>query len=181
MRGARRTGLLCIALIAVLLCCRAHAGADAQAEDPGQTPAWLDDKAFASQEGEIDLGGLRDSLDLKGLLLRFGGGLALVLALVFGATLAARRLGLRGRGSPEGGLLLRVVHRVPLGPKRFLCLVDVAGTWVLLGVAENGINLLMEIEERDKDARFASALAGSQDRAEEPARPEPVPAAEAAT
>lgn len=76
---------------------------------------------------------------------------------------------LRNRpGQP--GRTLRVVDRVALAPRKSLCVVRIAGSLLVLGVAENGINLIMECP--DDDSRFDKALA-TQDAEAEPAAPTP--------
>ncbi|HRU04860.1 MAG TPA: flagellar biosynthetic protein FliO [Candidatus Brocadiia bacterium] len=65
---------------------------------------------------------------------------------------------------------LRLVDRIALAPRKSLCVVRVAGSLLVLGVAENGINLIMECP--DDDARFDKALA-AQDVEADTAAPAP--------
>ena len=80
--------------------------------------------------------------------------LFVVFAFVVGmAYLAARFLGghfakpMQGRGG-------RVLSHLPLGPNRSVCVVEVAGRFLLLGVTEHEVSLLAEITDPEEIGRL---------------------------
>lgn len=66
-------------------------------------------------------------------------GLALVLALIFLCGWAARRLGLRQTGS---GRLLKVVSSTMVGQRERVVVVEIGGSWLVLGVAAGQVRAL---------------------------------------
>jgi flagellar biogenesis protein FliO len=98
-------------------------------------------------------------------LARLVGALALIGALLLGGLVLLKRFAGRtlklARGGPEKPL--RVVERVSLGPKTHICLINACGRYLVVGVTEKEINVLMEVtlpgdESASKD--FAGLLAG---------------------
>lgn len=98
--------------------------------------------------------------------------LALVLALVLVLYWLARRFlpGQAARG-PAGGL--KVLGRLALGPRKGLVLVQVGARVLVLGVSEQGVNSLANIDDPQEVARLAgggdfakSLKQASQDREE---------------
>ena len=80
--------------------------------------------------------------------------LFVIFAFVVGmAYLAARFLGghfakpMQGRGG-------RIISHLPLGPNRSVCVVEVAGRFLLLGVTEHEISLLAEITDPEEVSRL---------------------------
>ncbi len=80
--------------------------------------------------------------------------LVVVFAFVVGmAYLAARFLGghfarpMQGQGG-------RILSHLPLGPNRSVCVVEVAGRFLLLGVTEHEITLLAEITDPEEVSRL---------------------------
>ncbi len=73
--------------------------------------------------------------------------LALLLGVLVGALHVIKRLG------PKTGLALplspgmSLVGRLPLGPKKFLALVQVGGDLLLLGVTDQNISLIKQVED----------------------------------
>jgi len=65
--------------------------------------------------------------------------LLLVLGLILGCAWLARRAGWTARGA---GGLLRLVGSLPLGPRAHVAVVEIEGTWLVLGVAQQGLTLL---------------------------------------
>ena len=53
-----------------------------------------------------------------------------------------------------GQEVVQVLSVVPVGQNRFLQVVDLAGRILVLGIAENNINLLLEITDRDEKDRI---------------------------
>lgn len=79
--------------------------------------------------------------------------LALVLGLVIGLYWLARRFLPSQVAGPTGNM--RVVGRLPLGPRKGLVLVEVAGRVLVLGVSEQGLNLLTTLSDPGEVAGLA--------------------------
>ena len=72
-------------------------------------------------------------------LLQAGFGLAMVLALIFLCAWAARRFGLQQPGS---GRLLKVVSSAMVGQRERVVVVEIGGSWLVLGVAAGQVRAL---------------------------------------
>ncbi|MDI1275609.1 flagellar biosynthetic protein FliO [Polaromonas sp.] len=72
-------------------------------------------------------------------LLQAGLGLAVVLALIFLCAWAARRFGLQQAG---GGRLLKVVSSAMVGQRERVVVVEIGGSWLVLGVAAGQVSAL---------------------------------------
>lgn len=72
-------------------------------------------------------------------LLQAGLGLALVLALIFLFAWIARRFGLQQTGSTR---LLKVVASAMVGQRERVVVVEIGGTWLVLGVAAGQVSAL---------------------------------------
>lgn len=72
-------------------------------------------------------------------LLQAGLGLAIVLALIFLCGWAARRFGLQQTGS---GRLLKVVSSAMVGQRERVVVVEIGGSWLVLGVAAGQVRSL---------------------------------------
>ena len=98
------------------------------------------------------------SLGMAGLLQALAG-LAAVLALVMVLAWIARRFGLQ---APRLGSAVKVVGGVMLTPKERVVVVEVQGTWLVLGVAPGKVNMLhalpAEIDEPDETADGETAM-----------------------
>lgn len=79
------------------------------------------------------------SVSLAPVLLQVGGTLAFVVFLIIAAGWLSKRLNIRGM---HGQKLMKVASVLPLGQKEKLVIVDVEGSRLLLGVTQNGINLI---------------------------------------
>ena len=102
------------------------------------------------------------------------GGLALVLAILIGLYWALRRWAPgRTAGRPMGGL--RLVGRLPLGPRKYLGLVKVADQVLVIGVCDGSITTLATIDDPEQVAllsagdkkAFGKAMAAAGGGAEE--------------
>lgn len=104
-------------------------------------------------------------------LLQAGLGLAVVLALIFLCAWAARRFGLQQVG---GGRLLKVVSSAMVGQRERVVVVEIGGSWLVLGVAAGQVSALhtmpaQKLSESDATPSFgglAGASAFSQRLAE---------------
>jgi len=72
-------------------------------------------------------------------LLQAALGMLLVLGLIFGLAGLARRFGLQRLG---GSSVIKVVASSPVGTRERVVIVDVAGTWLVLGVTAAQVNTL---------------------------------------
>lgn len=91
-------------------------------------------------------------------LLQAAFGLALVLALIFLCGWAARRLGLRQPGS---GRLLTVVSSAMVGQRERVVVVEIGGSWLVLGVAAGQVRALHTMSAQSLPDAPATALAGA--------------------
>lgn len=83
------------------------------------------------------------------------GGLALVLAILIGLYWALRRFAPgRAAGRSMGGL--RLVGRLPLGPRKYLGLVKVADKVLVIGVSEASITTLAIIDDPEQVALLSA-------------------------
>jgi flagellar protein FliO/FliZ len=73
-------------------------------------------------------------------LLQAGFGMLVVLGLIFGCAWLARRFGLQRFGG--GGQVVKVVSSASVGQRERVVVVEVAGTWLVLGVTANQVNTL---------------------------------------
>lgn len=95
-------------------------------------------------------------------LLQAGFGLAVVLALIFACAWVARRFGLQQMGSTR---LLKVVSSAMVGQRERVVVVEIGGSWLVLGVAAGQVRALhtMPAEKlADTDAApIAGGMAGA--------------------
>lgn len=80
--------------------------------------------------------------DVGGSLVQLLGGLAVVLALLFATLWVLKRLA-APRGEAAG--LLRVVAGTAVGARERVVVVEVAGSWLVLGVAPGRVTALAEL------------------------------------
>jgi flagellar protein FliO/FliZ len=89
-------------------------------------------------------------------LWRLFGALLVVLALVWGTMWVARRF-LKGRFNGTARSNLKVVERMYLAPKRSIELVSIGERILVLGVTENQISMLTELEADEWPSEAAKA------------------------
>lgn len=87
------------------------------------------------------------------LLFRFFWAMLLVVALAYVAARMLKKIGL-GRTSPSR--YLNQIDYLPLGPKRGVALVQIVDRTVALGVTDQGVSLLMEVNPEAMGERAAS-------------------------
>jgi flagellar protein FliO/FliZ len=87
--------------------------------------------------------------DFGGALVTMLAGLALVLGLMVGLYWLLRRFlpGVATGGVAGGGL--KLLGRLPLAPRKYVALIEVADRVLVVGVSEQGVNLLTTLEDRD--------------------------------
>ena len=98
--------------------------------------------------------------DLGGAVVKMLMALALVLAVVVGLYWLARRFmpGQGGVAAGPGGP--RLLGRLALGPKKGLVLVEVGRRVLVLGLAEQGVNLLASIDDPEEVAALTKGRNG---------------------
>ncbi|VVE18345.1 flagellar biosynthetic protein FliO [Pandoraea eparura] len=90
-------------------------------------------------------------------IVQTGLGLVLVLALLFGLAWLAKRFGLQ---RPLGGGNVRIVGSAAVGQRERVVVVEVAGDWIVLGVAPGQVRSLHVIDaDRVADMPAAPAVA----------------------
>ena len=89
-----------------------------------------------------------------GNLLQVFGGLLLVLALVFGAAWALRRL---GHVPGLTNQAIKLVGAASVGTRERVVLLEVAGTWILVGVAPGQVRSLATLPKGELPAAQDSA------------------------
>ena len=167
--------------VAVLLCAGAVAAADSGAgsavaatagsaagttSNSAAIPAVKPETSFMdSPEGAADTAG--SAVPHVGVTLaRLVGALVLIGALLLGGLVLFKRFAGRTLKLARGGTEkpLRIVEKISLGAKTHLCLLNACGRYLVIGVTEKEINVLMEVtlpgdESAPKD--FAALLAGA--------------------
>lgn len=90
-------------------------------------------------------------------IVQTGLGLVLVLALLFGLAWLAKRFGLQ---RPMGGGNVRIVGSAAVGQRERVVVVEVAGDWIVLGVAPGQVRSLHVIDaDRVSDMPAAPSVA----------------------
>ncbi|MEE8573789.1 MAG: flagellar biosynthetic protein FliO [Thermodesulfobacteriota bacterium] len=79
------------------------------------------------------------------LIEKFAGGLFLVVPLIWAFVYVYSRYSGGGKKGQKG--LMRVVTNMPLGPKKSISVVNIAGKYLVLGVSAEQINFLTSIED----------------------------------
>lgn len=87
-------------------------------------------------------------------LLQAGFGMAVVVGLIFLCAWAARRFGLQHLG---GGQLVKVVSSAAVGQRERVVVVEVADTWLVLGVTPSQVNTLHTLPAQAHAAAPAAA------------------------
>jgi len=95
-------------------------------------------------------------------LLQAGFGMAMVVGLIFLCAWLARRFGLQRLG---GGHLVKVVSSAAVGQRERVVVVEVADTWLVLGVTPSQVNTLhtlpAQAQTQPQQASAASASAST--------------------
>lgn len=96
------------------------------------------------------------------VMAKLGFGLGLVVLLAWGAVYLLRKTAVGKQFGGTGGMI-RVAERVYLGPKKFVCLVEIGGKALALGVTEEHISTLTQWDEGElefpPDPAISSAFA----------------------
>jgi flagellar protein FliO/FliZ len=87
-----------------------------------------------------------------GGLLQASAGMILVLGLIFLLAWLARRFGLQRLG---GSTVVKVVTSAPVGSRERVVVVEVAGTWLVLGVTPSHVNTLHTLPAQPTPATAA--------------------------
>ncbi len=109
------------------------------AKAPGQG---FEEKDFAPKIGEDSYGWLLFQV-------------VLILGLLAGGFYYFYRFVSKKAGFQASGQdVVQTLSAVPMGPGRYLYIIDVAGKVFMLGVTDNNINLITEIEDKDEKDRI---------------------------
>lgn len=123
---------------------------------------WFDNAvcmAAAASESGLNTG---SSPQIWPLLLKMIAALALVIGLMFLVTAGLRRLH-PGRGK-AGEERIVITETRALGAKKMLCLVDVRGREMLLGITPERITFLSHVDPQERHASFAQAMDRQQEK-----------------
>ncbi|GAB6037803.1 hypothetical protein JCM15519_23620 [Fundidesulfovibrio butyratiphilus] len=103
------------------------------------------------------------SLGLGGAAVQMTLAMLLILGVILLAYWMLRRFGPKfGLKRPGGAYGLRLEGHLPLGPKKNIMVVRFLNKLLVLGVTEQSINVLTEVDQNDDSSDFASALAGAR-------------------
>lgn len=92
------------------------------------------------------------------------GKVGLVLALIIGVILLGSRLIRRlGPRSLRAGQRIKVVSSAAVGQRERVVIVEVEGTWLVLGVGGGQVNKLHDLEAPEPDAPSTSHPSGTED------------------
>ena len=103
----------------------------------------------------------------KSRAVQAGLGMLLVLGLIFACAWLARRFGLQRFGG--GGQVVKVVSTASIGQRERVVVVEVADTWLVLGVTSNQINTLHSLPAQSVPGARVAAPATTAAR--QPGRP----------
>ena len=163
------------ALALVALLSSVSSGADGKGHNP--EPA---ERAVAAGGGRTEVRFGRDEVsadprkeafkvgdalpDTGQMLGRSLGSLAVIALICLGLWLVARKLAARRDAPLRPGGGIRLVERLALGSKRSVCVVRTGGSFLVLGVSEAGIHLIMECPDEGRpDFRQALQQADTPD------------------
>ncbi|MBX3664115.1 MAG: flagellar biosynthetic protein FliO [Burkholderiales bacterium] len=85
-------------------------------------------------------------------------GLAIVLGMILGLAWIVRRLGLPGSG-PSG--TIKVIAGAPVGQRERVVLVEIAGTWLVVGVAPGRVSALHTMPRAELPQQAPAAAPGT--------------------
>ena len=61
----------------------------------------------------------------------------------------------------SGKSMVRIVDRVSIDPRKSLCVVEVAGKWLLVSVSDNGVQMVSELDPESARAAEKELLRGA--------------------
>ena len=102
-------------------------------------------------------------------LLQAGLGMLMVLGLIFACAWLARRFGLQRFGG--GGQVVKVVSSASVGQRERVVVVEVSGTWLVLGVTSSQINTLHSLPAQSLPPGEYTMRVKSQSQAKMPTIP----------
>jgi len=98
-------------------------------------------------------------LSMGGAAIQMAVGLLLILAVILLAFYILRRYGHRlGMGGPAKAHAMRIEGHLALGPRKNIMVVRFLNKLLVLGVTDQSINLLTEVDTSDEDEDFKAAL-----------------------
>ena len=94
------------------------------------------------------------------LIEKFAGGLFIVIPLIW-LVLYFYSKSSGAKGVKDRTELMRVVTNLPIGPKKMVSVVNVAGQYLVLGVGPDSINYLTRIDDCEAVEKLEKAAQGS--------------------
>jgi len=123
--------------------------------DPEERPLFDPSDPIGGPGGQVP--------DMSKMLIRLVLAMGIILALLAAGLMAFQRLARRGLKLGRNDRPLRIVDKLSLGPKKMVCLLNTCGRYVVLGVAEREITVLLELtlpDDAEGEQDFAAALHG---------------------
>ena len=178
-----RFTMACLTLIALLLCaapCLAQPAeaapqADAVSVDTDavsadtDAPRQSDSESlplFGDEEDESAEEKLPTAMPpLGSVLLRLVGSLALILVLLVAGLYVAQKVSRKNLNWGGANRPLRIIDKLPLGPKKYLFLTNLCGRYVILGVTDKGIDLLLEVTPAGEGEESVENFSGLLEKA----------------
>ena len=148
--------VLAVALCGVVLIATQNSGVSAQTA--AQVPGDKTDQPVEAAPTRTDIG------SAYGSLVKMIVALVVVIACIYGGMyVLGRIMGKRGKGAISGNNL-ELIETTYVGPKKTVSLLRVGEKAVLVGVTDNGITMLTELDQTET----ASLLAAQEAPGEEP-------------
>jgi len=111
---------------------------------------------MAQASGEKELPVPNVTQDIFPTLAKLGVVLLVIVALIYATMIVLRKMSLGRSGFAGGKGSLEVLERSYFAPKKFVCLLRVEKKVLLVGVAENSINLLADVSDQEFGALEAA-------------------------
>ncbi len=103
----------------------------------------------AEQGYAAELGGkLKETAGLVSAIAKVFGALAVVVALMMLLVIIIKKLGL-SNGLTKTGTSIKIIETRMVAPKKYIAIAQIAGKHLALGITDNNINLLTELNEED--------------------------------
>ncbi len=83
--------------------------------------------------------------------------LFLVIGLLYGALLFVRKYGINFNNAKGGNSLIKVISTKAIMPKKFVSIVKVDDKYFVLGISDNSVNLIKELDDFSSDDKEVDA------------------------
>jgi len=127
--------------------------------------SWLDTDTPSKRDSALD-----DAPGLGNVLIRLTVAMLVIIGVLVGGLFVVQKISRRKFNLGFGGKdrSLRVVDRLTLGSKTYVCLMQVCGRYLVVGVTEKEMTVLTEValpgepEDGDKEMAFSGVLADAK-------------------